>query len=414
MSDLEERLRAALDARAGTYTAAPDAWLGMRRRTRGRRLRRWAAVPVMAAVAATAWFAAGLPAGEGGDTTAASVSAAGQSFEKELRDYPPIGEVLAIPHPDFPGVPIRAWYSRGKEAGPLRFCGARQVTDAGGTVAACTPVEQWDGEEAGRIGGTTGSVPFPREVVVFGAAKESVHAVEAAVGGDRSFPGTVIRGRGMPLPVWAVRFPGDSLGTPPAVSYVFADERGKPLQRLDDVITPACHRDRAPAGAGVPLPGGISAHLHAGNCLVFWRDGLQAGLAGGDSRMPLSSSLDQVKNPVAAWAGPGQAVDGRWYGYTGAGTARVELRLRGGERVSADTIGAFPEQGIRLFGGKLPAGADPNRDGAVYVGFDAAGDELWRHEVPQRRPRGARVIPAPGDSGQNGHGGLRVPLTGTR
>jgi hypothetical protein len=398
MSDLEERLRAALDARAGTYTAAPDAWPGMRRRTRGRRLRRWAALlPVTAAVAAAAWFAAGLPAGDGGDTTAASVRGLEQLFEKALQDYPPIGEVLTIPHPESPAVPIRVWYSRGGQAGPLRFCRAQQTTDAGGGATICTFVEQWDREEAGRIGGGNGGIPAPTELVVFGAAKQSVSSVTVTLRDGRSFPGTVMRGRGMPLPVWTVRFPGDSLGTPPSVSYTFADEGGKPLQRLNDVITPACHRDRDPAGAGVPLPGGLSAHLHAGNCLVFWRDGLQAGLTGGDSRATLGAGLEQMKAPVTVWGDPGQAVDGLWYGYTGTGTARVELRLRGGGRVSADTVDAFPGQGIRLFGGELPAGADPNRDGALYVGSDAGGNELWRHEVPQRKTRGARVTPAPGD-----------------
>ncbi|MDP9866768.1 MULTISPECIES: hypothetical protein [Streptosporangium] len=397
MNDLEERLRAALDARAGTYTTAPDAYARVQARGSRARRRRWAVlVPVAAAVtavAALAWSAVAPPAGEGENTSMVSVRGPEQSFEKALRDHPPIGEVLTIPHPDFPDVPIRVWYSRGAQAGPLRFCGAQQITDTGGTMAGCTPVEQWDGEEAGRVGGRTGGIPFPAEVVVFGAAKESVHAVRATVGG-RSFPGTVIRGRGMPLPVWTVRFPGDSLGTPPAVSYAFADGRGKPLQRLDDVLTPACHKDREPAGTGVPLPGGVSAHLHAGNCLVFWHDGGQAGLSGGDSRTTLGAGQEQRRQPVTAWAGPGQAVAGRWYGYTGTGTARVELRLRGGGRVSADTVDAFPGQGVRLFGGELPTGADPNRDGAVYVGFDARGDELWRHEVPARGARHSRRPPA--------------------
>ncbi|WP_406313476.1 hypothetical protein OHA77_34305 [Streptosporangium sp. NBC_01639] len=390
MNDLEERLRAALDARADTYTAAPDAWLGVRRRTRGRRLRRWVTlVPVAAAVAAVAWLATGLPGGDGSDTTVASVSNPDLSFERALRENPAVGEVLLIPHPEFPDVPIRAWYSRRGETEPLTFCRAQQTTRSGNVTTGCMAAEPMDGEEAGRIGGGTGTVPLPAEVTVFGPAKDSVRSVKATLRDGRSFPGTVIRAQGMPAPVWVVRFPGD-LSNPPAVTYAFADERGRTLQRLDDVIRPACHTDRTPSGAGVPLPGGITAHLHAHNCLVFWHDGRKAGLSGGDPRTPLGAGLERTKTPIPFWTGVGNL----WYGYTGTGTARVELRLHGGERVSADTIGAFPGQGIRLFGGELPAGADPYKDGAVYIGFDAAGDELWRHEMPSREARGARATPA--------------------
>ncbi|MEV4249819.1 hypothetical protein AB0J63_41195 [Streptosporangium canum] len=393
MNDLEERLRAALDARAGTYTAAPDAWPGVRRRTRGRRLRRWAAlVPVTAAVAAAAWFAAGLPGEDGGDTTAASVS----GFEKALQDNPAVGEVLLIPHPEFPDVPIRAWYSRRGKAGPLTFCRAQQATRAGDVMTGCTAAEPMDGEEAGRIGGGTATIPLPSEVIVFGPAKDSVHSVKATFRDGRTFPGTVMRARGMPSPVWVVRFPGDLSGLP-LVTYDFADERGRTLQRLEYVIRAACHTDKTPSGTGVSLAGRIAAHLHARNCLVFWHDGLQAGLSGGSSDASLGAQLKQSKRPVVAWAGPGQAAAGLWYGYTGPETARIELRLGDGRQVAADTVAAPPGQDIRLFGGELPTGADPSGDSALYVGFDTGGNELWRHEVPPRRTRGARVTPAPGD-----------------
>ncbi|NUR88069.1 MAG: hypothetical protein HOY71_28615, partial [Nonomuraea sp.] len=50
MNSLEERLKAALDARAATFDAAPQAWLEVQRRTpRPRGRARWllAAVPVV-------------------------------------------------------------------------------------------------------------------------------------------------------------------------------------------------------------------------------------------------------------------------------------------------------------------------------------------------------------------------------
>ncbi|MFC7714999.1 hypothetical protein [Nonomuraea recticatena] len=53
MNDLEERLRAALDARAQTYETSPTAWLRVQERRRGP-LRRWGVVLVALPVALVA------------------------------------------------------------------------------------------------------------------------------------------------------------------------------------------------------------------------------------------------------------------------------------------------------------------------------------------------------------------------
>ncbi|MEU9830687.1 hypothetical protein AB0D67_04005 [Streptosporangium sp. NPDC048047] len=397
MNDLEERLRAALDARAGTHDTSPDAYAKVLARGERIRLRRRAvllpaAATAVAAVAAVTWSVAGPSAGDPEGTSVASAAGPGSPLGRALREDPPTGQVLTIPHPEFPGTPIRVWYSRSGKGGPLRFCSARPTTAAGDIAARCVLAEPMDAEEAGRIGDTNGTLPLPSEIVTFGPAKAAVGSVSATLGG-RAFPGLVLHGRGMPLPVWVVRFSGSARTSPPQVSYDFTDEKGRRLQRLDDVVAPACFKATAPEGAGVPLTGRLTAHLDRENCLVFWWDGQQAGVVGGDPAATLGARLRRGKEPLAVWAGPGTAVAGLWYGYTSAETVRVEVRTAGGGRASVRTVEGFPGQGIRLFGGELPPDADPPRDGAVYVGFDAGGAEIWRHRVPsseERRTRGPR------------------------
>ncbi|GIH90827.1 hypothetical protein ACFFMN_26275 [Planobispora siamensis] len=399
MNDIEQRLRAALDARAETFPASPGAWSDTMRRTRAGRLRRrLPLVPVLAAAVAVAVAAVWLAGGRGekrDDTTAVRVNGLAQLVEKSLRENPPVGEVVTVPHPSFPEDPIHVWYSRAGD-GQLRICSARKVTPADDS-ASCGLVEPLDKEEAGRVAGVTGRFPLPAEMVAYGMAEDSVHSVRVTFRDGRSFPGEVIRGRGLPAPVWTARFPGDLPDGVPVVDYEFADERGRRLQRLGDVLSPPCHRDKTPDGAGIPLPAGVTAHLHADNCLVFWYDGMAVGMSSNHSYMTLGADLKAPgrfpQAPFSVWAGAGQAVEGLWYGYTGERTARVELRTEDGRRATAETVEGFPGQGVRLFGGELPEGSNPSRDGAVYVGYDAGGAELWRHEDPGHKEIEARRTP---------------------
>ncbi|MFC4063253.1 hypothetical protein ACFOWE_33650, partial [Planomonospora corallina] len=338
-----------------------------------------------AAAAAVAGLAAvALPQGGSGDLTAVPLAPEGPP-DWILRANPAVGGVLLLPHPHFPDDPIRVWYSRGGKDGELRFCSARRTTAAAGLLGSCVPAGPLGRAEAGRIGGRTGRFPGSSDVVVFGMARESVHSVTATVGDGRSVRGTVLRDRGLPAPIWMVRIPGGLAPEESAVRYDFADARGGRLQRLESPFDRGCVYDGAPNGTGVPLAGGVSAHLHEDNCLILWKGGAPVGASNNPARRTLGEDLRAPRRipdaPVSVWAGPGQAVAGAWYGYTDEETVRVELRVRGARRVSADTVAAFPGQGVRLFGGRLPDGADPHRDGAVYVGFGAGGEELWRYEV---------------------------------
>ncbi|GIH99776.1 hypothetical protein [Planobispora takensis] len=400
MNDIEQRLRAALDARAQAFPASPGAWADTMRRTRARRLRRRLllvpALAVAAAVAVAAVWLAGGRSEKPDDTTAVRVNGLAQLLERSLRENPPIGEVVTVPHPAFPEDPIRVWYSRAGD-GQLRICSARKVTPVDDS-ASCGLVEPLDKEEAGRVAGVTSLFPLPAEMVAYGMARDSVGSVRVTFGDGRGFPGEVIRGRGLPAPIWTARFPGDLPEGPPAVGYDFADERGERLQRLEDILSPPCHQDRTPDGSGVPLAGGVTAYMHAGNCLVFWHDGNPVGMSSNHSYLTLGADLREPgrfpRAPVSVWAGEGQAVKGLWYGYTDERTARVELRAEDDRRVSAGTVEGFPGQGARLFGGELPDGANPSKDGAVYVGYAADGTELWRHEAVGYESSEARKPPA--------------------
>ncbi|MEV6860319.1 hypothetical protein AB0M44_04835 [Streptosporangium subroseum] len=381
--DLEGRLREALDERAQVFEASPQAWPKVQARARRARLRRWTALTLLPALAAACAVAlvVVMPGG-GGPDISASPTKVDDPIAELSAENPPVGEILSIPRPDFAGSTINIWFS-GSTRDHERLCTESQVTPTGGRAAFCQSMDPWKEKQFARYaGGTDTAMPAPQERLAYGAARPEVAAVTATTDDGQSFPGALHREGGRPWPIWTVPFPGDA----PVTAFVFTDEAGRVLQRLPRTIPWDCDGDRAPVGTGIQLPGGVSAHLHAENCLVFWHHGEQAGTDFGGVAArgePLSVRMTKQKKPAVIWGGPGQsATGGLWYGYTGEETHRVELRLNDGRQTSAQTVRDPWGQGVRFFGGTIPKGGDPNLDGAVYLGYDAGGGELWREVVP--------------------------------
>ncbi|GGS52849.1 hypothetical protein GCM10010156_09440 [Planobispora rosea] len=382
MNELEDRLRAALEARAQTFTAASGAWLGVRERRRGARLRRVAllAVPAVAASLALV-LGTGLVGGGDGDgdgtTVATFAEGAGPLLEQALRRDPPAGEVLTVPG----GTGLsHVWFSAAPGGRGSRLC-ALPAGRGQGRAHWCNVLAPLGPERfAALVGGTGGGFSSGADLTLYGVAADAVTAVTAVTEDGRSLPGAVLRREGVQAPVWVVRYPG----AVKIAAFAFADERGRTLQRLERPPGRACHDDPAPRGSGLPLVDDVTVHLTGSGCVAVRRGDATVGMADTHPHLTLGADLRQlakeIRAPVRVWGGAGQAVPGLWYGYTDEETARVELRI-GGERVSVSTAGGFPGQGVRVFGGRLPRGAEPFRDGAVYVGFGADGAELWRYRV---------------------------------
>ncbi|MFD0472064.1 hypothetical protein ACFQ0B_30010 [Nonomuraea thailandensis] len=124
MTDLEERLRAAFDARAQTFETSPDAWL----RVRERRPRRYRAARLLVAALPVALLAVFVPAllnGDLGRNTAADADAIHQGL---MRDRTAVGEQVTVDNPT-EGRPLRLWFAKGRLGDP-ELCYVLERADA--------------------------------------------------------------------------------------------------------------------------------------------------------------------------------------------------------------------------------------------------------------------------------------------
>ena len=218
--------------------------------------------------------------GGGGPDISATTTNADDPVAKLSAENTPGGEILSIPHPDFAGSTVRIWFS-GSTRDHERLCTESQVTPTGGRTAFCQPMDPWKEKQFARYAGGTDTVmPAPQERIAYGAARPEVAAVTATTDDGQSFPGTLHREGGRPWPIWTVPFPGGA----PVTAIVFTDEAGQ----VSATGSPGRSRGTATAtglrsGTGIQFSGGVSAHLHAENCLVFWYRGEQAGTDFGDA-----------------------------------------------------------------------------------------------------------------------------------
>ncbi|MFF0308390.1 hypothetical protein ACFYSC_13220 [Streptosporangium sp. NPDC004379] len=395
MNDLEERLRAALDARAGTYGTAPDAYaktVSRARRTARRPLRRrLVLVPVAAAAAAVTAVAVFLNAGSGPGVSVAIGAAGGQDlYRRAVAENPPVGEPMTVGDP-VEDRPVIMWFAGGAAPGGYRFCDIVQQA-SGGASSGCSkvPPEGHERESAWQLDRFHSRWPRRPAELTYGAARPAVTRVEGVTGDGARIPGVIHRPGGAPLAVWTLSFPAGTEVT----RIEFLDGDGRVVQRIrqDAPMLPPEVAGR-PIGPAAGMPGGLTARLYADDAdrtVVWWRGGEVTGMDLIGSRYPLAGPPGG-KAPV----GLGLS-DGLWYGVARAGTARVALVFRDGTSAGADAVADPWGGGVALFSGAYRR-SDPYLEGFEVVGYDAAGAEVWRHAVPAVTP--IRPEPAPEISG---------------
>ena len=379
MNDLEERLRAALDARAATYTTGSDAYLKVQSRTR--RTRRWhwlALVPVAAAATAVAVFLNVGGGSEGGIATGTVEN--GNFYQRLTAKNPPIGEPVTVDDPA-ENRPAIMWLTGGTapaDGTRYGFCSITQQA-SGGASSSCTNVPQpgRDSEQAWYVNGSASSWPRPRLGLSYGAARDVVAKVEAVTENGTRIPGTVHRPGGAPLVIWTVVLPSSAEVT----RFEFSDTDGRVVQRMKrDPLIPLTSSD--PIGAALDMPGGLTARLYADpDRTIVWSRGDDA----------VGMNLVEPRLLLVDIAGKAFPVDLRlredlWYGVAHAGTARVSLVFKDGTSIGADTVpdpwgGTAP-----LFSGTYQRPGDPYLEGFQLIGYDAAGTEIWHEETPAVTP----------------------------
>ncbi|GAA4229699.1 hypothetical protein FHR32_000137 [Streptosporangium album] len=381
MNDLEERLRAALDARAGTYTVSPDAYRKVR--SRGRRVRRWqwlALLPVAAGVTAVAVFLT-VSGGAEGDIATGTVEK-GNLYRRVTATYPPVGEPVTVDDPA-ENRPVIMWITgKTNPADSTRYglCAITQQA-SGGATSFCTNVPQAgrDSEQAWYLNGSDSTWPRRRLGLSYGAARDVVAKVEAIAKDGTRIPGTVHRPGGAPLVMWTVAFPSSAGVT----RFEFSDSGGKVVQRLkrDEPMTDP-DVAKPPIGPALDMAGGLTARLYANpdRTVVWSRGGDDIGL-----------NLLEPGQLLADLAGKKRPVDlrlheGLWYGVARTDTARISLVFKDGTSADAGTVPDPWGGAAALFSGTYRHPGDAYLEGFRLVGYDAAGVEIWHDDVPAVTP----------------------------
>ncbi|WP_188187370.1 hypothetical protein [Nonomuraea sp. SYSU D8015] len=275
-----------------------------------------------------------------------------------------IGQVMTLPGTENSGRPVRLAFRKSPEYGPS-LCQSGGATPDNSGVMTCT----FGGGKGFSVLTAKTYLPEPGAVVHYGPAGDDWEWVEAVLSDGRRVRAEFFRGDGAPLRIWHVAVPLDA----EVGGYVMKarDATARPIPVLDKACGRQAERSEAER---VTLDAGVTALL-SGACMAFWENGeVQAGLPGPIPGGKLSDLLLDAGQPVY-WADTGRA----WYGYAPAGTAKVELALKGGATGTARAVPDPWGQGVTLFAGPKPEGGDFGAE-ATLIGYGADGKELWRFE----------------------------------
>ncbi|MEV4092129.1 hypothetical protein [Streptosporangium saharense] len=171
----------------------------------------WLALPRPGAVSAPA-ASASVSASVGATPTATPAEPSGAWFTRMKKKYPPVGRVAFVPD-------VPAWTWLGTAGKKPVLCTTSGDPD-GVTCAGFPPLS------AGEFARTQSTQPLRR--ISLGIAGDEVRGVTATTPDGRRIPGTVARGVGAGLGVWAVKYP-------PGVrkaTLAFTDANGKTLRRF--------------------------------------------------------------------------------------------------------------------------------------------------------------------------------------
>ncbi|MEV0974884.1 hypothetical protein [Microtetraspora glauca] len=390
MTELEDRLRSALEARAHTYGTSPQAWIEVRKRTlRSRQRRIWLLTLVPMAAAATAlpmFLAIGSAqndeAGTGVVTAYASTARDGDIYADVMQDKTALGDRLILDNPS-EHRPMLLWFAKTTDAQGVAgtaFCTATQSRD-GGSDASCGNVliDTRPQEEQAWEEGATASWPLPEAVLYYGVAREGVAGVSAVAEDGSTVVGRLQRPEGAPLSIWTVSVPSKAHIT----AFTFTDTEGRVIERVKkqtDHLGPEANSN--PLGSAMRMPGGLTANAYEtpDKTLIWTLDGQEVGIHLVRSK-DLMTDMGDRKYPVEF-----RDHGDRWFGVTTAQTTRVALIFKDGRRVTADTRADPWKIGVRLFSGSYRRPGDIYLEGFQLVGYNEAGAAIWREYHPAQKP----------------------------
>lgn len=390
MNELEDRLRAALDARAQTYEIGAHAWGEVRDRLpRSSYHRFWplALIPVAAAAVAVPLFLTA-ENGKGGGVTTGVVSTApageepageGQEdiYEGIMQDKTPLGDRLVLDNPS-EHRPMVLWFAKPENAkddtGPM-FCEALQGRTGPGGAMCGDPLGK---RKQAWVTGSTVAWPLPETVLYYGATRDGVSGVSTVGKDGIRVAGKIQRPEGAPLSLWTVSAPSKTQ----VAAFEFTDAAGRVVERVRNDYHYQPMATGAPVGTAMTMPEGMVASVYpfSGTKTLIWTlNGQEVGQNGVDA-----------KNLTADAAGGRYPVDfldrdGHWFGVTDARTARIALVFKDGTSKIAETRADSWGFGIRLFAGTYRRSGDIYLEGFQLVGYDETGTEIWRKDNPAQQ-----------------------------
>jgi hypothetical protein len=410
MNTLEDRVRTALRAHAEDFSADPDAWARIQRRSltaRSRRARvRWSRpgrflIPAAAAAAVVAIVVAavslsdafgratGAPA-DGANSPSATPSepsSTGRILGFFLNEDPASSAILSmrLPRTSKPAVAY-FWLARNSPAywqdqvvPQIQLCHMTLNLPDGGGSGFCWPLPSLGVGQAAVVTGNEGSYVGDGQQIAVGAAAAQVRSVAAVLPDGRVFPGTVGTGRGFPYRVWAV-------GYPPAggVRLVFRDASGTVVAIRSTAAPPGPSQIPQPRSGGITAfrypasregpAGAVMAYLIEGQ-VGFWSSTwgghiAQVPAADGPSADGLIMSFGDMASRAHPKAPPKLS---EAFGYARGDVARIVVHLPGGRQAATSTVTAWPGSGLRLWAVSVPTDIDYVARTFTVTAYDAAG-----------------------------------------
>ncbi|MFB4264928.1 hypothetical protein [Nonomuraea sp. GTA35] len=370
MNDLEERLRAALDARAQTFETSPDAWL----RVRERRPRRYRALRLAAAALPVALLAVFVPVLIGGGLGRNTAADADAIYQGLMRGRTAAGEQVTVDNPT-EGKPLRLWFAKGRLGNP-ELCYVVERVDAEG-YGGCSRMPTI-GSDAWFAGSTVRDQA--ESALDWGVAVDDIGTVTGVAGDGQRFPGQLWRPAGAPYRIWTVTYPARQ----PLSKIEISDDRGRDLgERSRDMF--AAPQPGQALGAAHDLPAGVTARpfrTKEGTELRLTRGGAELGTV----------LLGQAMQPVDA-----RMRENVITGVAAGNVSRIAFSFEDGTTAQ---VGTRPDPwglGITLFAAE--GAPDDGQERHRLVAYDASGAEVWRDEAkdPQEgMPPVGEVMSLPG------------------
>jgi hypothetical protein len=253
--DLEDKLRAALAAKAETFTVSPDAWQKTRRRRAARSpLRRWAAPLAVAAATVTAATTTLLVGGGKPATHPATTPLTRHPPQATptgpprflLTTDPPLGKIARLAAPYGPERTTYYWAGWGEVDSAHRKAKTVCVTtgngkDQAGGCAEYRPLPsartaKMDGGDlwlASDIDPRFVRDPADHYPIGFGQAQAQVDKVTVVLPDGRRLPGAITSVEHLSDKFWWVVLPPERL---PYVTILFADATGHQLAELHETL----------------------------------------------------------------------------------------------------------------------------------------------------------------------------------